>query len=544
MQFSQMQPVQMQAAQMQAAQMQAAQMQAAQMQAAQMQAAQMQAAQMQSVHMHMQPTQMQVTHMPPAPMQAGQLYGLNNVPSSQSTTNANNSLNPLLPGPNEPTDRVALREKVEQEFQFRWKFDTSEWSKKPDPIQKNLYGFSRDEYRFLKEQKLLRATPFDLQWGIDRREESEKLKALRPWYRKEGTDDSDLVLMSDAVLSQELEAFYGGMEKGKISNMTVPDQSHNDHNNAAGVASNRSRTNGKNALNSFVDKAHVGSGASDLLSKFSMKAGPGARFSDSGVCIDGGLKMPLRKTANSFNFCGEEIGLYSAGDEDELTSVDHAPYDLEGFTSDRYHDTACDLQLGPWQASIGELTEDFQPKTPDCPPVQPSATSPLELTHIATGKSSNAPSANVAVRKSSLMSRPTSVKWLAPPLSPASSSESSLPSSPDTPTPQWNTLWDKRLANAGLAPHIGYQLKYKAHPGDARYALLEQAGDAQSNRLAYLALLNMYRNRQALHKRRASDEDAASDDMIKDEDAEIGCSSHMPLKKKSKKFGEMKTCPV
>lgn len=505
-------------------------------------ASQMQPAQTRAVHMHMNSTQMQVAHMPPAQMQAGQLYGLNIDSSSQSTTNANSSFNPLLLGPNKPTDSVALLKKVDHEFQFGWKFDTRDWSKKPDPIQKNLYGFSRKEYLFIKEQKLLRANPFYIQWEIDRGEESEKLKALRPWYRKEGTDDSDLVLMSDAVLSQELEAFYGGMKKGMISNVTIPDLNHNDHNNAVGVASNLSRTNGNNALN----EAHVGSDASELLSKFSMEAVLGGRFSDSGICIVGGLKMQFRKTANSFNACCGEIGLYRTGEEDELTSVDHAPYDLEGFTSDEYHDTACDLQLGPWQASIGELTEKFHPKTPDCPPEQPSATSPLELTQLSTGISFSALPVDIVVRKSSLMICPTSAKWSASPLNSAPSSESSLPSSPDTPTPEGNTLWDKRLTTAGLAPHIGlqFQLKCKPHPGDARYALLEQIEDASSSRLAYWAFSNMYRNREALQKRRAKDEDATSDHIIKVEDAGTGWSSHIPLKKKSKKFGEMKTCPV
>lgn len=562
MQLAQVQPVpRMHPVQMQAAQMQAAQMQAAQMQAAQMQSARMRPAQIQSVHMHRQPTQMQVTRMPtaqmqvtrmpPAQMQAGQLYALNNAPSSQSTTNANSSLNPLLPGSNKPTDRDALHGKVKQEIQIGWKFDISEWSKKPDPIQKDLYGFSRPEYTFLKENKLFKPTSFRLQWEIDRREESEKLNALRPWYRKEGTDDSDLVLMSNAVLSQELEAFYGGMEKGKISNVTVPDKTVNDHNNATGVATNLSRTRGKNGLKSFVGKAHVGRVASDLLSKMSMKARSGGRFRDSGVCIDGGRKIPLRKTAKPSKVGGEEIGLHRAGDEDELTSVDHAPCDLEGLTCDRYHDTACDLQLGPWQASIGELTKKFQPETPDPSLAEPSAISLLELTHLATGKSSNGPSIDLGVGESSITSQATSVKWMVSPLNSASSSDSSLPSSPETPTPRGSRLWDKGWAKAGSAPHIGrqYQVKCKHHPGDARYALLEQAGYGQSTRLAYLTLFNRYRNRRnrkALHRRRAMiNEDVDNDDMIKVEDAETGFSSHIPtLQNRPKKFGKMKTCHV
>lgn len=560
MQLPQVQPVpRMHPAQMQDAHMQAAQMKSSQMQAAQTQSAYLRSAQMQSVRMRRQSNQMQVTRMPPAQM-PGQLFGPNNDPSSQATTNANSSLNPPLPGSNELTDRVALREKVDQELRFGWKFDTSEWGSGLDPIGDSLFGFTRKEYYFLKGYRLFKVPPFDLQWEIDRRRESEKLKALRPWYRKEGTDDSDLVLMSDAVLSQELEAFYGGMEKGKISDVTVPDKNHNDHNNATGVPTNLSRTNGKNALKSFVNGAHVGSDASDLLSKSLMKPGSGGRFIDSGVCIDGGRKRPLRKTANRSNICSEEIGLHRAGDEDEMTSVDHAPCDLEGFTSDRYHDTACDLQLGPWQASIGELTEKLQPKTPDFSPVEPSACiSPLELTHLATGKSSNAPSIDVTVGKSSVMSGPTSsVKWMAaPPLDSASSSDSSLPSSPDTPTPhRGSTLWDKRLANAGSAPHTGQHYQWNCqhhHLGDARYALLEQAGDGQSTRLAYLTLFNRYRNRRnrkALHRRRAVmiNEDVASEAMIKvEDDAETGySSSHIPLRQKeSKKFGKMTaSCPV
>ena len=534
-------------AQMQPAQMQHAQMQAIHMQPAQMQAIHKQPAQMQAIHMqpsHMQTAQVQAAQMPPARLQAGQLYGLNNVPSSQSATNANSSLNPLLPGPGKLTGNVALHKKVDHEFQYGWKFDTRDWRKTPDPMQRNLYGFTREEYLFIKEQKLLKTNPFYMQWEIDRREESDRLKALRPWYSNEGTDDSDLVLMSDAVLSKELEAFYGGMEKGKISNVTIPDPNNG---NNVGVASNLPRTNGQNALNSFIDEAHVGSDASELPSKFSMKAGFGGRLIGSGVCVDGGLKIPFQKTANSLNLCSEEIGLYRApGDEDELTSVDHAPYDLEGFTSDRYHDTACDLQLGPWQASIGELTEKFLLKTPDCPPEQPSATSPLELKQLATGKSSDTPPADVVVRKARLVGRPTSVTWSASSLNSASSSESSLPSSPDIPTPQGNTLWDKRLANAGLAPYIGlhYQLKLNPPPGDARYALLEQIGEASYSRLDHWALANMYRNLGTVQKRRANDEDAASDNRIKVEDAETGWSSHIPLKKKAKKFGEMRSCPV
>lgn len=538
-----MHPVQMQAAQMQAAQRQAAQMQASQMQSAQIQSAHMRPAHMQSVHMHRQPTQMQVTRMPPAQMQAGQLYALNNVPSCQSTTNADSSLNPLLPGSNKLTDRDALREKVNQELQFGWKFDISEWSKKPDPIQKNLYGFSRPEYIFLREHKLFKPTSFRLQWEIDRREESEKLNALRPWYRKEGTDDSDLVLMSNAVLSRELEAFYGGV--------TVPDKTLNDYNNATGVATNLSRTRGKNALKSFVGKAHIGRVASDLLSKMSMKSRSGGRFRDSGVCIDGGRKIPLRETANSSKLGGEETGLHRTVDEDELTSVDHAPCDLEGLTSDRYHDTACDLQLGSWQASIGELTKQFQPETPDSSLVEPSAISLLELTHLATGKSSKASTIDVGAEESSIMSQAISVKWMASPPNSASSSDSSLPSSPETPTPRGSRLWDKGWAKAGSAHHIGrqYQVKCKHHPGDARYALLEQAGYGQSTRLAYLTLFNRYRNRRnrkALHRRRAMiNKDVANADMIKVEDAETGFSSHIPpLQNRLKKFGKMKACHV
>ena len=547
MQTAQMQHAQMQHAQMQHAQMQHAQMQYAQMQAIHMQPAQMQASHMQSAPMqpsHMQTAQVQAAQMPPARLQAGQLYGLNPVPSSQSATNANSSLNPLLPGPGKLTGSVALHKKVDHEFQFGWKFDTRDWRNKPDPMQRNLYGFTREEYLFIKEQKLLNTNPFYMQWEIDRREESDRLKALRPWYRNEGTDDSDLVLMSDAVLSKELEAFYGGMEKGKISNVTVPDPNNG---NAVDVASNLSRTNGQNALNSFIDEAHVGSDASELPSKFSMKAGLRGRLIDSGVCVDGGLKIPFQKTANSFNLCSEEIGLYRApGDEDESTSVDHAPYDLEGFTSDRYHDTACDLQLGPWQASIGELTEKFLPKTPDCPPEQPSATSPVELIQLATGKSSDTPSAEVVVRKASLIGRPTSVTWSASPPNSPSSSESSLPSSPDIPTPQGNTLWDKHVVNAGLAPYIGlhYQMKLNPPPGDARYALLEQTGKASYSRLDHWAFANRYRILSTAQKRHANDEDAANDNSIKVEDAETGWSSHMPLKKKAKKFGEMGSCPV
>lgn len=547
-----MEPVQMQAVRMQPAQMQPTQMQAARMQPARMQPAHMQAAQMQAVRLQ----------------QAGQLYGLNNVPtsrSSRSTTTANvlsrssegkgfqpgipkRSLIPLLPGPGKLVDTVALHEKVDRECEVGWKFDTRAWSRRPDPLLNYLYGFTREEYVFLKHQKMLNTDPL---WEIDRIE-LDQLKALRPWYHNEGTDDSDLVLLSDAALSKELDAFYGGMGNVKISDVKVSGPINGDRDFAAGIASNLPGTKGKSALNNFVEEAHVGSEDSAIP----MKLGPRGCFIDSGVCMgEHGSKedkVALRKTATSSNHCYEGSGTDRApDDEDELTSVVNAPYDLEGFTPDPYHDTACDLQLGPWQASIGELTKENLPKMPDCPPSSSArldgVTSLLGLEKSATSESPNTLSVDGAVRKPSLMGRSYPSKRPACPLNSASS-ESSLPSSPETLTPQESYLWNKRLINAGLAPHIElrYQLKRKPQPGDAKYALLEQMSEMRvepndsSGYLGYRASSTTDKNRKTAEKRRANDEDADSDDTIKAQDAEACGTSHKPLKKKLKKVEEMK----
>ena len=571
-----MQPAQMQPAQVQPAQMQPAQARPAQMQPAQVQPAQIQFVSMQDVSM--QPAQMQFVSMQDVsmqtaqmqtfrPQQAGQLSGLNNVPSSRSTTTANvlsgssgtkgpqpgiqtGSLIPLLPDSEEPLDAAALHKKVNIELEFGWKFDTRAWSKDPDPLLNYLYGFTRDEYFFIKQRKFLNTNPFDIQWEVDRQKESDRLNALRPWYRNEGTDDSDLVPLSDAALSKELDAFYGDLENVKISDVTSSDPINVDRGITAGVASNLSGTNGKHTVHSFVDEAE----SSKLSSEFSMKAGPGGSFIDSGIFIDGGHKLSLWKPARSSYRCGEESAIDRfPDDEDELTSDDHAPYDLEGLNSDRYLDTACDLQLGPWQAFMGEITNEYVPMMPDCPPDQPSssppldsATSPLELNKSATGEIPSTPSVNVAVRTPSLMDRPTKAKWTTYPLN-STSSESSLPSSPETPTPQSSPLWEKRVINAGLAPDIErrYKLRGKYKPGDARYALLEQMSEmgARTNvsgRLDYRAFSTTQKNRKEVQKRDLDDEDAASDDTLKDRDAGTSWSSHKPLKKKSKKVGEMK----
>lgn len=558
MQPAQMQPAQAQPAQMQPAQMQLAQMQPAQMQFVSMRDVNLQPAQMQFVSMpvvSMQPAQMQAVRT----QQAGQLFGLNNFPSSRSTTTANvlsgssetkgpqpgiqtGSLVPLLPDSKEPLDAAALHKKVNIELELGWKFDTRAWSKDPDPLLNYLYGFTRDEYFFIKQRKFLNMNPFDIQWELDRREESDRLNALRPWYRNEGTDDSDLVPLSDAALSKELDAFYGDLENVKNSDVTSSDPINVDRDIAAGVASNLSGTNGKHTVHSFVDEAE----SSKLSSEFSVKAGPGGSFIDSGIFIDGGHKLSLWKPARSSYRCGEESAIDRfPDDEDELTSDDHAPYDLEGLNSNRYLDTACDLQLGPWQAFMGEITNEYVPMMPDCPADQPSS-SPLGLNKSATGEVPSTPSVNVAVRTPSLMGRPTKIKWTTYPLN-STSSESSLPSSPEPPTPHSSPLWEKRVINAGLAPDIErrYKLTGKYKPGDARYALLEQMSEmgARTNvsgRLDYRAFSTAQNNRKAVQKRDLDDEDAASDDTLKDRDEGTAWSSHIPLKKKSKKVGEMK----
>lgn len=579
MQSAQMQPAQVQPAQMQPAQMQPAQMQfvsmqdvqAAQMQFVSMEDVSMQASQMQGVWVQapqMQASQTQGVLVEAAqmqavrPQQAGQLFGLDNVPSSRSTTTANvlsgsseakgpqpgiqtGSLIPLLPDSEEPIDAAALHKKVNIELELGWKFDTRAWSKSPDPLLNYLYGFTREEYFFIKERKFL-TDPFDIPWEIDRREESDRLNALRPWYRNEGTDDSDLVPLSDAALSKELDAFYGDLENVKMSDVTSSDPINVDRGIAAGVASKLSGTKGKNTVNSFVDEA-------DSSELSSMKAGPGGSFIDSGIFIDGGHKLSLWKPARSSYRCGEEGAIDRfPDDEDELTSDDHAPYDLKGLKSDRYHDTACDLQLGPWQAFMGEITNECVPMMADYPPDQPSSSPPLDSTisplglhKSATGEVPSTPSVNVAVRTPSLMGRPTKAKWTTYPLN-STSSESSLPSSPDSPTPQSSPLWEKRVINAGLAPEMErrYQLRGKYKPGDARYALLEQMNEmgARTNvsgRLDYRAFPTTQKNRKT-QKRVLDDEDGASDDTLKERDAGTRRSSHKPLKKKSKKVGEMK----
>lgn len=549
MQFVSMQDVSMQPAQMQASQMQGVWVQAAQMQPPQMQASQtqgfpVQAAQMQAVR----------------PQQAGQLLGLNNDPSSRSTTTANvlsgsseakgpqpgiqtGSLIP--PGSEEPLDAAALHKKVNIELESGWKFDTRAWSKDPDPLLNHLYGFTRDEYFFIKQRKFLNTNPFDIQWEVDRQDESDRLNALRPWYRNEGTDDSDLVPLSDAALSKELDAFYGDLESVQISDVTSSDPINVDRGIAAGVASNLSGTKGKHTVHSFVDEAD----SSKLSSEFSMKAGPGGSFIDSGIFIDGGHKLSLWKPARSSCRCGEESAIDRfPDDEDELTSGDHAPYDLEGLNSDRYHNTACDLQLGPWQAFMGEITNEYVPMMPNRPPDQPSsspplynATSPLGFNKTATGEVPSTPSVNVAVRTPSPMGRPTKAKWTTFPLN-STSSESSLPSSPETPSPQSSPLWEKRVINAGLAPDIErrYRLRGKYKPGDARYALLEQMSEmgARTNvsgRLDYRAFPTTQKNRKTVQKRDLDDEDDASDDTLKDRDVGTSWSFHKPLEKKLKK---------
>lgn len=547
---SQMQPAQMQPAQMELAQMQPAQMQTAQIQPSQMQAVSMQPAQMQAIRVQatqmqavqMQPTQMQAARMPPAQMQAvqkqadrpqkvGHLSGLNNVPASRSTTTADvlsrsseakgsqpgiqkGPLIPLLPGPEKPIDTVALHQKVNREVEHGWKFDTRAWSKRPDTLPNYFYGFTREEYFFLRQQRLLNMNPSDIQWEIDRRDETDRLNALRPWYRNEGTDDSDLVPLSDAALSKELDAFYGGMENVKISDVTSSDLINGDRAIAAGDASNLS---GENTPNSFVNEAD----SSNLPSKLPMKAGLGGCFIDSGICINERLKLSSLKPLRSSCRCDEESGIDRfPEDEDELTSDVHAPYDLEGLTSDRYHETACDLQLAPWQVSIGELTKQFLPKMSDHSPDQPSssarldsATSPLGFNKSATREAPATPSVEVAVRTPSLMGRPTKAKLPAHTLN-STSSESSLPSSPVSPTPQASTLWEKRVINAGLAPQIKrrYPFRRRPQPGDARYALLEQMSemgariDVSSGHFGYRAFSTPHKTRKTVQKRRASND--------------------------------------
>ena len=424
-----METARIQASQMQGDWGQAAQMKPPQMQVSQTQGVPVEAAQMQAVR----------------PQQAGQLFGLNNDPSSRSTTTANvlsgsseakrpqpgiqtGSLIPLLPDSEEPLDAAALHKRVNIELELGWKFDTRAWSKDPDPLLNHLYGFTRDEYFFIKQRKFLNTNSFDIRWEVDRQEESDRLNALRPWYRNEGTDDSDLLPLSDAALSNELDAFYGGLENVKISHVTSSDTINVDRGIAASVASSLPSTKGKHTVYSFVDEAD----SSKLLSESSTKAGPGGFCIDSGIFVDGGHKLSLWKPARSSYRCGEERGIDRfPDDEDELTSDDHAPYDLEGLNSDLYHDTACDLQLGPWQAFMGEITNEYVPMMPDCPPDQPSSspplnsrTIPLGLNKSATGGIPSTPSVNVAVRMPSLMGRPGKAKWTTYPLNSTSSERS------------------------------------------------------------------------------------------------------------------------